>query len=384
MSLVRRKIFSVGVLALMACGASAADHADHSDPSVSSSEAPRTFSWAGAYAGLHGGVASTKFNPFNREDAPAVGAQAGYNLQAGSGVLDAELEGSYMNNEVPMPDGKVETRFRGVHVTESELMVPDRIDGIGSPGLPGYMDAQHDKLFRQAVNNARSSIAAPLPANAPIWSSNSPYGDFSYGGYSWNNDVWGTGAGPQTISVHAGKQWSVWSNQPNTDGIKSYPHQALNIEKPLSSINTLTSSFNQDVPTGGAWDTAYDIWDSSHQNEIMLWTNYTGNPDGSGNVKPISYHYDRSGAAIPLYRNVNVGGATWNVFTGSNGHNVISLLCTSKSDSGTVDIKGILEWLKSKGYFGDIHVGSVQYGVEITSSPEGMNFNFNNWSVSST
>ncbi|MCM2500926.1 MULTISPECIES: GH12 family glycosyl hydrolase domain-containing protein [Rhizobium/Agrobacterium group] len=384
MSLVRRKIFSVGVLALMACGASAADHADHSDPSVSSSEAPRTFSWAGAYAGLHGGVASTKFNPFNREDAPAVGAQAGYNLQAGSGVLDAELEGSYMNNEVPMPDGKVETRFRGVHVTESELMVPDRIDGIGSPGLPGYMDAQHDKLFRQAVNNARSSIAAPLPANAPIWSSNSPYGDFSYGGYSWNNDVWGTGAGPQTISVHAGKQWSVWSNQPNTDGIKSYPHQALNIEKPLSSINTLTSSFNQDVPTGGAWDTAYDIWDSSHQNEIMLWTNYTGNPDGSGNVKPISYRYDRSGAAIPLYRNVNVGGATWNVFTGSNGHNVISLLCTSKSDSGTVDIKGILEWLKSKGYFGDIHVGSVQYGVEITSSPEGMNFNFNNWSVSST
>ncbi|MGR9285866.1 glycoside hydrolase family 12 protein [Rhizobium johnstonii] len=384
MSLVRRKIFSVGVLALMACGASAADHADHSDPSVSSSEAPRTFSWAGAYAGLHGGVASTKFNPFNREDAPAVGAQAGYNLQAGSGVLDAELEGSYMNNEVPMPDGKVETRFRGVHVTESELMVPDRIDGIGSPGLPGYMDAQHDKLFRQAVNNARSSIAAPLPANAPIWSSNSPYGDFSYGGYSWNNDVWGTGAGPQTISVHAGKQWSVWSNQPNTDGIKSYPHQALNIEKPLSSINTLTSSFNQDVPTGGAWDTAYDIWDSSHQNEIMLWTNYTGNPDGSGNVKPISYHYDRSGAAIPLYRNVNVGGATWNVFTGSNGHNVISLLCTSKSDSGTVDIKGILEWLKSKGYFGDIHVGSVQYGVEITSSPEGMNFNFNNWSMSST
>jgi hypothetical protein len=172
-----------------------------------------------------------------------VGAQVGYNLQAGWGVLGAELEGSYMNNEVPMPDGKVETRFRGVHVTESELMVPDRIDGIGSPGLPGYMDAQHDKLFRQAVNNARSSIAAPLPANAPIWSSNSPYGDFSYGGYSWNNDVWGTGAGPQTISVHAGKQWSVWSNQPNTDGIKSYPHQALNIEKPLSSINTLTSSF---------------------------------------------------------------------------------------------------------------------------------------------
>ncbi|WP_245456665.1 GH12 family glycosyl hydrolase domain-containing protein [Rhizobium hidalgonense] len=369
MSLVKRKIFSVGVLAVVACGASAADHADDSDPRVSFYDASRTFSWAGAYAGLHGGVASPTFNSFNSDDAPAVGAQVGYNFQA-SGVLGAELEDSYVNNEVPVPDGKVETRVRGVHVTESELMVPNLIDRTGSPALPDYMDAQHDKLFMQAVNEARSS-AAPVPANAPIWSSSSPYAEFSYGGYTWNNDVWGTGAGPQTISVHAGKQWSVWSDQPNTDGIKSYPHQALDIGKPLSVINALTSSFNQEVPVGGAWDTVYDIWDSSRQNEIMLWTDYTGNSDGSGNVKPISYRYDRYGAAVPLYRNVNVGGATWNVFTGSNGHNVISLLCTSKSDSGTVDIKSILEWLKSKGYFGDIHVGSVQYGVEITSSPKG-------------
>ncbi|ASY73621.1 hypothetical protein SF83666_a40330 (plasmid) [Sinorhizobium fredii CCBAU 83666] len=48
-----------------------------------------------------------------------------------------------------------------------------------------------------------------------------------------------------------------------------------------------------------------------------------------------------------------------------------------------MDIKSILQWIKSKGYFGDIEVGSVQYGVEITSSPGGKNFNFNNWSVTS-
>ncbi|WP_375779047.1 glycosyl hydrolase [Bradyrhizobium sp. ma5] len=182
----------------------------------------------------------------------------------------------------------------------------------------------------------------------------------------------GPGAGPQTISVRAVNQWGVWSNQPNTAGIKSYPHEAFNIGKRLSSINTQTSSFNQDVPpSGGAWDVAYDISDSSNQHEIMLWTNYTGNPDGSGNVKPISYHYAPSGAAIPVYSNVNLGGATWNVFEGFNGHNVISLLRTSKTNSGTVDIKSILEWIKSKGYFGDINVGAVQYGVEITSSPGG-------------
>ncbi|MDH6693973.1 hypothetical protein ABIF38_008703 [Bradyrhizobium japonicum] len=262
----------------------------------------------------------------------------------------------------------------------------NRISGAGSPGsTTGNVQTQadHDR-FRQVVNEAKSSSAvAPGSAKAPIWRSSAPYGSFSRGDYSWNNDVWGTGAGPQTISVRAVNQWDVWSNQPNTPGIKSYPHETFNVGKPLSSIKSLTSSFSQQVPGGGAWDTAYDIWDSSNEHEIMLWTNYTGNPDGGGNVKPISYHYAPSGAAIPVYRNVNIGGATWNVFEGFNGHKVISLLPTSKTNNGTVDIKSALEWIKSKGYFGDIKVGSVQYGVEITSSPGGMNFNFNNWAVTS-
>ncbi|MEY9323220.1 glycoside hydrolase family 12 protein [Sinorhizobium fredii] len=267
-------------------------------------------------------------------------------------------------------------------------MDSNRINGGAAKGFPtGYVRTQEDHdLFRQAANEAGSlSSAALVSARAPIWSSHAPYGSFSRDGYSWNNDVWGPRPGPQTISVSGVNRWSVWSDQPNTPGIKSYPHVAFNIGKPLSSINTLSSSFNQEVPTGGAWDVAYDIWDSSNKHEIMLWTNYTGNSDGSGNVKPISYHYAPSGAAIPVYSNVNVGGATWNVFEGEgpDGHKVISLLRTSKTNSGTVDIKSILQWIKSKGYFGDIEVGSVQYGVEITSSPGGKNFNFNNWSVTS-
>ncbi|WP_439365927.1 glycoside hydrolase family 12 protein [Bradyrhizobium sp. DASA03005] len=265
-------------------------------------------------------------------------------------------------------------------------METNRIRCAGSPGSPteNLQTQEHRDPFMQAVNEVKtSSAAAPGLAKAPIWKSSAPYGSFSLGIYSWNNDVWGPGAGPQTISVNAANQWDVWSNQPNTPGIKSYPHETFNIERPLSSIKSLTSSFDQQVPNGGAWDTAYDIWDSSNEHEIMLWTNYTGTPEGGGNVKPISYHYAPSGAAIPIYSNVNVGGSTWNVFEGFNGHKVISLLRTSKTNSGTVDIKSILEWIKSKGYFGDIRVGSVQYGAEITSSPGGMNFNFNNWTVTS-
>ncbi|WP_439373134.1 glycosyl hydrolase [Bradyrhizobium sp. DASA03120] len=222
----------------------------------------------------------------------------------------------------------------------------------------------------------------PASAKGPIWTSSDQYGTFSLNGYSWNNDIYGQGAGPQTISVHSVSQWSVWSNQPDTGGIKSYPHEALNVGKPLSAIESLSSSFDQTVPTTGRWNFAYDIWASSNAYEIMLWTNYTGNPDGSGDVKPISYKYNSSGtAAIPVYTGVNVGGATWNVFEGWNNHKVISFLRTSKTNSETVDIKSILQWIRSKGYFGDITVGSVQYGVEITSSPGGVRFDVNHWAV---
>ncbi|MDA9421092.1 glycosyl hydrolase [Bradyrhizobium sp. CCBAU 53380] len=222
----------------------------------------------------------------------------------------------------------------------------------------------------------------PASAKAPIWSSSDHYGTFSLGGYSWNNDVYGQDAGPQTISVHSVNQWSVWSNQPDTSGIKSYPHGAFNVEKPLSAINHLSSSYHQSAPASGRWNFAYDIWDSSNAYEIMLWTNYTGNADGSGDVKPISYKYNSSGtAAIPVYTGVIVGGATWNVFEGWNNHKVISFLRTSKTNSETVDIKSILQWTRSKGYFSDIVVGSVQYGIEITSSPGGQHFDVNHWSV---
>ncbi|MDA9464798.1 glycosyl hydrolase [Bradyrhizobium sp. CCBAU 53415] len=224
----------------------------------------------------------------------------------------------------------------------------------------------------------------PASAKAPIWSSSDRYGTYSLDGYSWNNDVYGQRAGPQTISAHAVDRWSGWSNHTDTGGIKSYPHEAFNVGKRLSAIKTLTSSFDQSVPARGRWNFAYDIWDSSNAYEIMLWTNYTGNPDGSDDVKPISYNYTSTGgAAIPVYTGVDVGETTWNVFEGWNNHKVISFLRTSKANAETVDIKSILLWIRSKGYFGDIVVGSVQYGVEITSAPGGLNFDVNHWAVTS-
>jgi hypothetical protein len=215
------------------------------------------------------------------------------------------------------------------------------------------------------------------------WGSTDRWASWSNGGYTVYNNVWGSGAGPQTVWANSYSNWGVWADHPNTGGIKSYPNSTKWVGRRLSSLGSLTSSFSLSVPSGGAWNAAYDIWDSGNQNEIMLWMNYTNNSDGSGNIKPISYNWNSSGNPIPTHWNVSIGGHTWNVFRGNNGaNNVYSFLRTSRTSSGTVDIRAIMNWIKARGWFGDVTVGNVQLGYEITSSSGGKNFNVNSYGVS--
>jgi hypothetical protein len=220
------------------------------------------------------------------------------------------------------------------------------------------------------------------------WSSSDKWATWSNGGYTIYNDVWGSGAGAQNIWANSFSNWGIWANHPNTGGIKSYPNSTKYMGITLSSLHSCTISFNVTTPSGGAWEATFAIWDSNNANETMLWMNYTGSSNGSGNVKPISYTYNASGAAVPVYTNVNVGGHTWNVFRGNNGsNNVYSFLRTTKTNSGTVDVLAIQNWIKSKGWFGNVVLGNVQFGFEITSSygtnGSGLNFTCNSYSVSS-
>jgi hypothetical protein len=225
---------------------------------------------------------------------------------------------------------------------------------------------------------------ATLPAlsAAATWQSSDRWGTWNNGGYTLYNNIWGSGYGPQTLWANSYRNWGVWANHPNGGGIKSYPNVSRTVGKKLSALTTLSATLGVSTPSGGAWNSAFDIWDNNHKYETMLWLNYTGTAAGGGNVKPISANYDASGNAVPAYKNVSVGGATWNVFKGSNGANqVFSFLRTTKSNSGTVDIKAIMNWIKARGWMGDVTLGEVQYGFEITSSSGGMNFNVNSYSL---
>ncbi|WP_394903544.1 GH12 family glycosyl hydrolase domain-containing protein [Clostridium butyricum] len=217
---------------------------------------------------------------------------------------------------------------------------------------------------------------------AATWSSSDNWGEWKTNGYTIRNDIWGEGAGPQSIWANSESDWGVWSAHPNTGGIKSYPHAEKVINKNLSDIKTLTSNFNVTVPTNGvAMETAYDIWLNNNAYEVMLWMN------SYGDVKPISYNYDSYGNAVPYYWGVPVGGHTWNVYRGNNGGNEVFSFVRVDGNirSGTVDLQEILNWIKDvPEWYGDVYLGQVQFGYEITSSynnGNGYNFKTNNFSV---
>nr|WP_246656632.1 hypothetical protein [Dactylosporangium vinaceum] len=94
----------------------------------------------------------------------------------------------------------------------------------------------------------------------------------------------------------------------------------------------------------------------------MIWTNQ------HGAVGPIAESYDANGA-VPNARNVSAGGHTWNVYRGSNGANaVFSFVRTGNTNSGTVDVLAVMNWLRTNGWWGDVNVGQVQFGFEVSGT----------------
>uniref|UniRef100_A0AAU3GNJ1 Glycosyl hydrolase family 12 n=1 Tax=Streptomyces sp. NBC_01401 TaxID=2903854 RepID=A0AAU3GNJ1_9ACTN len=211
---------------------------------------------------------------------------------------------------------------------------------------------------------------AAAPAQAAVWTSSEQWGNYTTDdGYILYNNIWGSGAGTQTIWADSSSSWGVTADHPDTGGIKSYPNAKKIVDKPLSSLSSLTSDYNVTVPSAGAYNTSYDIWDTDYDYEVMLWVNY------NGAVGPLGTPQGT----------VSLGGHTWDVYKGDNGANeVFSFLRTSDSSSGTVDILPILKWINTEGWWGDETIGDVQFGYEITSASGGLDFVTNGFDVTSS
>ncbi|MBN2440542.1 MAG: hypothetical protein JXJ04_04335 [Spirochaetales bacterium] len=208
------------------------------------------------------------------------------------------------------------------------------------------------------------------------WTACGEWDNWENGDYILYNNIWGgDAAGTQCIWANSYSNWGVTADHPNTGGVKSYPNSSKDINRTVSSIGSLRSSFNVTVPSSGSYATTYDIWANSHQYEIMIWMNYTGA------VGPIAKAWNDDGDPIPEATNQSVGGHTWNVYKGNIGFTVISFVRTSNTNSGTVDIKAILTFIQNQGWFGDVTIQEAQFGFEITSSAGGLDFTCNSYSI---
>ena len=208
------------------------------------------------------------------------------------------------------------------------------------------------KLIAKLLAAATAAVALPLALSAGTWSSSGQWAQYTLGSYTIYNDVWGSGAGPQTLYVNTSSSSSpnFWvHSQQSGGGIKSYPNGSKTINKSITSISSLHGyhSHSNSLSSGTlAHDWAYDCWVPS---EVMVWTRWTSNVGPWGS----------------LYQsNVSIGGRTWNVYKPGGPW---SFLATSQYNSGTTDLASIFKWLVNGGHLSNGTVGQCQYGVEITS-----------------
>lgn len=248
----------------------------------------------------------------------------------------------------------------------------------GTPGTGGTT----------TTSSGTGTVTVACPGAVPsgvtaAWCSCDQWGQWANGSATYYNDIWGSGAGSQCIWATTSGEWGIAANHPSTTGIKSYPNVSYSPAKTISTMIGYSSTFAVTVPSSGSWETTYDIWvkSGSTRIEIMLWMNK------NGAVNPMASKYNSSGNAVADVSNVTVGGHAWNVYYGSNGStSVVTLVRTANTNSGTVDIKAILDWIiTNKGSFTTSwSLDQVQFGFEITSDGAAQSFVTNSLSVSSS
>lgn len=216
-----------------------------------------------------------------------------------------------------------------------------------------------------------------------VWNdwSNGPVGDY-YADADW----WATNGYnfAQKTVICDYNSWYVQATADNSTGdgaVKSYPNVhrdfhdwGTGYEPPVSSFNTMTSTFAHTSPGVGIYDVAYDIWlngvADSNSTELMIWTdNHNQVPSGS------------------KVGQVTLSGHSWDVWSSDANHYIAFVPANGASiTSGTLDLLGFYKYLISGGRLpANSTVGQVDYGVEVVSTDgKPARWDFTDFSISSS
>ncbi|KAI8623315.1 concanavalin A-like lectin/glucanase domain-containing protein [Xylariaceae sp. FL1651] len=229
-------------------------------------------------------------------------------------------------------------------------------------------------------------LGAALSPLAAAQSLCDQYGYTANGGYEVNNNMWGkdSGQGSQCTYIDSisgsGVSWHVqWQWSGGQNNVKSYPNSGrqLSPKKLVSQIGSIPTSvsWNYDNTNNLRADVAYDLFTASDPNhstssgdyELMIWlARY-------GGVQPI-------GSQIAT---VNVGGRSWELWSGYNGAmKVFSFVSSNPTTSFNTDIKSFFSYLQSSQGFpaSNQYLLTLQFGTEPFTGGS-TTLHVNNWSA---
>jgi len=188
-------------------------------------------------------------------------------------------------------------------------------------------------------------------------------------GFFVSNNMWNDTVGPQTTYACSYSNWYTVSTETNSAGaVKTYPNVHKDFNAPVSSFNTITSSYAEVSPSSGIWNFAYDIWlngtASAGSTEVMIWNDVKGQTPAGSKVTTVT-----------------LGGKTYDVWKTSNS-SYIAFVLKSYDNSGTVNLLEMFNWITAQGWLSNPTLSQIDYGVEIVSTDGApMTFKFTNFSL---
>jgi hypothetical protein len=210
-------------------------------------------------------------------------------------------------------------------------------------------------------------------------------GQWSNGGYFIRNDAWNTDAGPQTLYACSYHSWNVVATEPSTTDVKTYPDVQMDFQQnggsagsgvPISSFNSITSTFAETSPQVGIYEDAYDIFVNSNTlvgpgtTEIMIWVdNYKQVPAGSMVAAAVAL----DGRNYDVYYEADNG----------NGGHYIAFVANTNFTSGTVDILAFFNYVIGKSWIpSTAPLNQICFGVEICeTNGASATFEFTDFSI---
>lgn len=226
-------------------------------------------------------------------------------------------------------------------------------------------------LVAASTTAAVATVASPAQA-APVICETFGGTYIQNNAYRVQNNVWGASTA-QCIDVNQSGGFTVTQANHNnaTNGAPAaYPSiyagchwgqctsgSGLPMQASSGGFDDVQTSVSMSYPGGGTWNAAYDVWfdptpRTDGQNtgaEMMIWLNR------QGSVQPI-------GSPVGT---VNLAGATWQVWFGNTGWNVISYLRTSPTTSMNFSVDTFYSDAVNRGYAQrSWYMTSVQAGFE--------------------